>query len=125
LKNDLLRLLPENKHDTAKAAALVALGFPQVEPVLPQILEWLQDMNWPVARVLEPLVADIGLTLAPHIRTILETGDDIWKYHSLQAIRQSSELIEVLRPELERLSSGISSEPDLPILALEILRDLD
>src|SRR5262249_44528772 len=50
----LLALLPTGKHDVASARALVALGYPAVAPVLPQLLEWVQDINWPVAAVLAP-----------------------------------------------------------------------
>ena len=44
----LRALIPRNKHDLRRARVLVALGYPAVAPVLPELLEWLQDLNWPV-----------------------------------------------------------------------------
>ncbi|MER8435665.1 DUF5071 domain-containing protein [Mesorhizobium sp. M1312] len=116
MKNDLLKLLPENKHDTAKAAALVALGFPQVEP---QIMEWLQDMNWPVARVLAPLVP-----LAPHIRTILRpatiSGSTTPSRRSANPLNYWSPEAGTGAPVIWHLLRARFAD-----LALEILRDLD
>ena len=68
---DLAALVPVTKFETEKAAALVQLGFPAVEPVIPQILELLQDPNWPVASVFKPFLAGIGHPLAPYIRPLL------------------------------------------------------
>lgn len=42
---DLAMLLPNDKPDTDKAEAIVALDFPTVEPTLPALLEWLQDIS--------------------------------------------------------------------------------
>ncbi len=41
----LLELLPRDKHDVAAVERLAALGYPTVEPVLPELLEWIQDIN--------------------------------------------------------------------------------
>ncbi|WP_424511158.1 DUF5071 domain-containing protein [Roseateles saccharophilus] len=68
------------------AEALIAHGHPAVEPVLPQILEWTQDGNWPVALVFAPFLATIGAGLAPHARRILHGDDDVWKYFLLQDV---------------------------------------
>ena len=102
---DLTSLLPIDKMDTEAASKVVALGFPGVEPVLPQLLEWLQDMNWPVAQVFQPFLASIGAPLAPHIRAVLATDDDVWKYWLIQGVVvNSAELAHALKPELERLA---------------------
>ena len=98
---DLAALIPATKYETEKASALVQLGFPAVEPVMPQILEWLQDLNWPVSFIFQPFLIRIGQPLAPYIRTILDGQDDGWKYSLLAAVvSQSLELAESLRPEL-------------------------
>ena len=45
---DLRNLLPKDKMDVEKAEALVALGYPAVAPVLPELMALMQDTNWPV-----------------------------------------------------------------------------
>jgi hypothetical protein len=98
-------LLPSGKMETDKAEAIVALGYPKVGPILPALLEWMQDMNWPVARVLQPFLVGIGAPLAPHIRCVLGTNDEIWKYWVLRCIvAESTDLAQILRPELKRLA---------------------
>jgi hypothetical protein len=121
---NLAEMLPVDKHDTDKAASLVALGYPTVEPVLPQILRWLQDMNWPVAIVFEPLVAGIGAPLAPHLRDVFATDDDIWKYWILEVVvGKSPELVSDLRPEITKLAFGDSqSQPASSAAAQSILK---
>jgi hypothetical protein len=102
---DLTALLPIDKMDTEAASKVVAIGFPGVEPVLPKLLEWLQDMNWPVAQVLQPFLASVGAPLAVHIRAVLATDDDVWKYWVVQGVvGESMQLMHALKPELERLA---------------------
>jgi hypothetical protein len=99
-----IALMPSDKYDTERAEALIALGYPAVDPVLPTLLEWMQDLNWPIANVLRPFLVGIGASLAPYVRTVLGTTDDTWKWSLLQGIVMSSpELAESLRPELTRL----------------------
>ena len=47
---DLTAHLSVDKTDAAAASKVVAIGFPSVEPVLPRLLEWLHNMNWPVRK---------------------------------------------------------------------------
>ncbi|NKI93725.1 DUF5071 domain-containing protein [Rhizobacter sp. SG703] len=104
--SDLRQLIPSDKHDVRSAEALATLGYPTIEPVLPQLLEWVQDGNWPVAQALSPLLASVGADLAPHARTVLNGADDTWKYFLIQAVvTKSPALALVLMPELKRLAS--------------------
>ncbi len=99
-------LIPENKHDLERANAAVAAGFPIVQPILAELLEWVQDFNWPVARVLAPFLAAIGLPITSHVRAVLEGNDEVWKYWVVSTILGPSRpLAEAFRAELERLAS--------------------
>lgn len=103
---ELKLLVPSDKIETDKAIKLVELGFPAVEPVLPEILEWLQDMNWPVAQVFAPFLADIGSPLAPYIKPILDTTDEVWKGWMLfSVIGKSPAMAKALIPELARIAT--------------------
>lgn len=123
---DLVALIPATKFETEKASALVKLGFPAVEPVIPQILEWLQDLNWPVGHVFQSFLSSISQPLAPYIRAVLLGQDDGWKQSLLIAIvYKSPELAHALRPELEHVaknpSAGESAE-EVDQIAIEILK---
>lgn len=94
-------LVPQHKADVARAEAAVEAGWPAVSIVLSDLLEWLQDYNWPVAHVLAPFLATIGLPALPHIKRILESDDDTWKYWILLCVvAPRPELVAALRDEL-------------------------
>jgi hypothetical protein len=100
-------LLPRDKHDLVRAEAIVSAGYPAVEPLMPHLLEWLQDMNWPVARVLAPFLARVGAPLERHLRLVFESTDDIWKYWVIHSvIAESPELRRIFRDDLQRLASS-------------------
>jgi hypothetical protein len=123
--DDIRRLLPTDKCDVDRAQLLVERGYPAVAPILPELIEWLQDYNWPVARVLQPFLASIGTPLIPEIRRVLKTDDEIWKYWVVSgllrgrlAIAFRDELTELAeRPTPAHLAEG------LDILAREILNE--
>lgn len=107
MKSSLPPLLPRDKHDTDTAAALVALGWERVACVAPQMLAWLQDGNWPVAAVLRPFLVAQGARLAPHVKPVFATDDDVWKYFILaDLVRQSPELASALGTELARMAGS-------------------
>ena len=125
MRPDLTDLLPSTKSDTDKAKAVVSLGFPAVEPALPSLMEWMQDINWPVAQVLQPFLAHIGAPLEPHIRVVLQSDDEIWKFWVLQQIvAKSEDLVQLFQPELRRLANQATPKEqaeELDVLAKTIL----
>jgi len=104
-QNDIRSFIPRNKHDIERAEAAIKIGYPAVAPILPELLEWLQDMNWSVAQVLAPFLASIGSPLIPHIHHIFNTDDEIWKYWIINSIMsESPELATTFRSEIERIA---------------------
>jgi hypothetical protein len=127
-EQDLNNLIPRHKFDIARAEQICNLGFPAVEPILPEILEWLQDGNWPVAHALHRFVISIGSPLAPYIRPILDGDDDTWKYFILTpVVRNSPELARALMDDLTRIAYSPTPGEDVEEvseLAREILAEL-
>jgi hypothetical protein len=117
--------MPLEKSDLERARAVVALGYPEVAPILPALLQWLQDINWPVASVLAPFLASIGPKLAPHVRQVLQTDDEVWKYHVIQSVvAQSSELCQALTPQLQRIARNptpTEQQEEVNLVALDAL----
>ena len=101
----LVQFVPKNKHDTATAQAAVEAGYPMVASVLPELVAWLQDYNWPVAQVLAPFLATIGISLLPQVQAILVSDDLIWKRWILSCVvSESKELAQAVSAELLRLA---------------------
>ncbi|MGD1053406.1 MAG: DUF5071 domain-containing protein [Candidatus Dormibacteria bacterium] len=102
-------LIPRDKGDIPRAEAAVRAGYPAVEPILGELLEWLQDLNWPVAGVLVPFLESIGPVdaLLHHVRAVLRSDDDVWKYWVLGSVVDAWEAdgILLLRPDLERMAT--------------------
>lgn len=98
-------LIPRDKFDLARAQAAVTAGYPAVAPILERLMEWMQDYNWPVARVLEPLLRSVGAPIVPHIDRVLQSDDLVWKYWIIQSLVPSipREAAVPLRAELSRL----------------------
>lgn len=129
MKQTPVHLLPASKYDVEKAQELIDRGWPAVEPVISSILEWLQDLNWPVAKVFQPFAVSVGAPLAPAVRQVLLGSDSGWKYSLLVGVVALSQELELaLIPELECLATRPSSSDQaegLQELALEILQHLD
>jgi hypothetical protein len=105
--HDLRALLPRHKRDQDRARALVARGYPAVAPVLPELVGWLKDVNWPVAAVLSPFLATIGMPLLPEVRRVLGTDDVVWKYWVLlRLVAPNAELAAALHDDLEHLAAN-------------------
>lgn len=99
-------VVPRDKFDLAAANAAAEAGWPTIEPQVEQLLLWIQDANWPVARILAPALAVVGAPLAPYVRHILVGEDETWKYHVIGAVvAQSPELVFALRPVLGRIAN--------------------
>jgi hypothetical protein len=105
--DDLRSLIPRSKFDGERAEAAIALGYPAVEPILPDLLRWLQDMNWPIARKLAEFIAGIGAPVAPHLRMIFAGNDNTWKYWLIgDVIGCNAELFDLFKDELIRIANN-------------------
>src|SRR3982750_1262013 len=110
---DIRNLVPADKHDIDAVNAAISAGYPAVEPILPDLLEWVQDMNWPVAQPLASFLATLGKTLIPHVTKLFESDDVIWKaYIVSNIVNESPDLAAEFRCYLETVVSTISKDED-------------
>ena len=99
-------LVPKDKSDLETAQRAVRAGYPAVEPVLYELLEWIQDYNWPVAHVLYPFLASIGAPLAPQIRRVFAGEDYVWQYWICGLFEDSFALYSIFREDIHRIASS-------------------
>lgn len=45
-------LIPKDKFDIETAKKLSNYSFEEIQPIVPYLLEWLQDWNWPVSKTI-------------------------------------------------------------------------
>ena len=128
MESEIDALVPSHKSDLRTAEAAIAVGWPSVQPIADRLLEWLKDINWPVAHILAPFFACVGPELAPHVRRILRTDDDVWKYYVIQAIvTPCPGLGEAVEEDLKRIAENPTAaehQEEVDLVAREALDQL-
>jgi hypothetical protein len=105
---DPRELLPRDKCDVDNARAVVRLGYPSVAPVLPDLLEWFKDCNWPASHPIGDFLATLPEQTAPLVWKILRGDDHIWKYWCIVRLIRTMpiSIAEQFRPELTRIAQN-------------------
>jgi len=125
---DLKQCIPADKFDTAAVAKAAAAGFPAINAILPDLLEWMMDPNWPVADDLYPLLAQAGPEIVPHIRHAFEDEDAGWHWALLSFLvpHLSDPVWQLLKPDVVKLSTSPTKrqrEEEADLAAREVLAD--
>jgi len=121
--------LPRNKHDFERVHKLKRVERTELLPLLPGLMEWIQDMNWPIAEEVAELLLAFANEITPLIKDVLTTDDDIWKYWCLQILvkRLPHEVKKSFEEDLirlvERPTAGEKAEA-LDETAIEILETI-
>ncbi len=105
-------LIPRTKFDYERIDLLRQAESESIIPVLPQLLEWLQDMNWPIAQDIEDILVGYGSHLIPYLRDVLNSNDGCWKFSLIYGLinRLSQEHLSELKPDLERMRNRPSKD---------------
>lgn len=107
---ELRALVPKDKHDTSGIAQLLRLTDNEIAPILPALLEWMQDGNWPVAKALLPVLAKHERQTAPLAAQLLlpEQTDDDWKYFLLTDLLPlfSGQALSGVLPAVQRIAAA-------------------
>ena len=122
--------LPRNKHDFRRVYQLKDIKRSELVLLLPGLIEWIQDMNWPIANEVAELLLTFPNEIVPLIKDVLATNDDVWKYWCLECLVKKlpielqmqfqSELIRIVETPTE----GEKLE-ELDETAMEILRVIE
>lgn len=114
-KMNLEELVPKNKFDTESAEKLFQYSFDEIEPIIPQILEWMQDGNWPVSKPVGRYIKSLPQErIGPYIMGILDGTDYEWKYF-LISIFEKADLEKGYLPLLAELKRLVNAPTDTEI----------
>ena len=96
---------PKHSNDFEAVEWIKNADISQVELMLPKMLVWTQDSNWPMCRTVSKLLPRFESLLVPYIIDILNYDDDTWKWHLICCTLTyfSPEFIEQIRPALLRI----------------------
>jgi hypothetical protein len=126
---EISNLLPRDKFDFERVNELKQLNNTDLIHLLPNLLEWLQDINWPIAQEIAKLLLNFPIEIVPHIKSVLQGDDDIWKYWCLSELVMELpiESKTLFKEELEKLANSPTPDEkleDLDEMAVEILSTL-
>ncbi len=79
MKN-IFDLIPRNKFDFTSIEELKCIDPNEVVPILEGLMEWMQDLNWPVAQELIKILPRFHVQLIPAIRKIFDMNDIYGNY---------------------------------------------
>lgn len=105
---------PRDKHDFA-ALERIEVSEPSTwAHLIPKLLTWLQDPNWPIfSRVKDILLLNPEALVEP-IRLILQGDDEAWQSNCLDLVLRLPHYTQnLLRIDLEAFSARISDENEL------------
>lgn len=128
--SDSKDLLPKDKHDFESVNNLKKLDKDELKKLVPELLEWLQDINWPIANEVSKLLLTIPHETLPFVNNVLAGQDDLWKEWCLRyfVIDLPEDLKESLREQLERIAHKPTKGEELEevhITAQEILEEMN
>ncbi|WP_440110930.1 DUF5071 domain-containing protein [Paenibacillus sp. QZ-Y1] len=116
---NIREMLPRDKHDLEAVRKLSEFSNEELKGIIPDLTEWLQDGNWPIAKPVEDLLLRFGEELIPHIQNVFKTKDPQWEYFMLSGLisRLPSQYLIMLKDDLERILENPTED--------EILEELD
>lgn len=102
---NIRELIPKHKDDQNVIEGLKKLSFEEIKPIVPDLLEWLQDINWPIAGPVAEVLKPFSDKLVPDILKILKTNDGIWKLWILTTLARTTK-DQTLLKEIERIAKS-------------------
>ncbi|MEM9981542.1 MAG: DUF5071 domain-containing protein, partial [Bacteroidota bacterium] len=115
---------PVSKSDVEAAEALMQLPYKTLAPYLPNVLTWLQDINWPVAQVIVQPLRQLKAVLTPTLLVALKSArkmqDEIWVFNLVNQliVDLPTESIQALERELMYWIQGPDEALSVEILCL-------
>ncbi len=99
-------LVLKDKFDIETAEKLFNYSFEEIEPIVPSILEWLQDGNWPVSRPVGKFISSLSQDkLGPYLMEIMNGNDYEWKYFLISSLHlENDKMYPPFLAELKRLA---------------------
>jgi hypothetical protein len=101
-------LIPRDKHDIETALKLKQYSYHELKPIVPNLLEWIQDMNWPVAGPVSDYLQTISSYITPQIIQVLRVNDPQWKYWCLIVFGKQKPIDPLLLQEIKLLAERIT-----------------
>lgn len=87
--DNLKSLLPKDEHDIQAVEKWNRFAIDGIKPTVPDLLVWLQDLNWPVAQPIALFLLNFIDEITNEILKILQTDDEVWKYNLIHVFGEN------------------------------------
>ena len=106
----LKELIPKDKFDLETTERLSNYSYQEIKTIVPELLEWIKDMNWPVAIPIAEYLVSISENLTDDLIKILRGNDEVWKYWcvSIFGINTTKSVDPKLMTEIVRIATNPS-----------------
>jgi len=86
--SQLEKLIPKDKFDFEPFPALMIITEEEVKPILPKLLFFVADMNWPIASEMVKVLVRFSESVVPLIKEVLKPTetDEEWKCFIILAL---------------------------------------
>ncbi len=98
-------LIPKDKSDIETAEKLSNYSLKEIKSIIPDLLEWLQDGNWPVSKTVADFLISFTDDISQEILYILKGTDEVWKYWIL-IIFGKTITNEIVINEIKRIATN-------------------
>ena len=122
--NNIKDLIPKNKFDCETAEKLSDYSYEEIKSIIPNLLEWLQDINWPVGIPVAEFLISINGQITNEILDVFKTTDEVWKYCVIRTFGPVTQSADI-KKEMERIAYFPTTNEhleELDELCLEILK---
>lgn len=119
----LKELIPKDKFDIETAEKLNQYSIDELRPIVPALLEWLQDGNWPVAHPVKLYLEKHVKHIQNEILTVFRTDDTYWKYWVILLLGEGID-DERLINEIKRIAlapTDLEKEDEVDQMAHELI----
>lgn len=120
-------LIPKSKFDFETVEKVKNADYNSVRCVLPQIFEWIEDINWPIAPELVKVLVEFDDMIIPHVIDLINKPDGLREcsiYYFMLPLLNKSQLL-LLKNELERIAytpSAFEKDAGYDKIALQYIK---
>lgn len=98
-------LIPKDKSDIETAEKLKNYSYKELKSIIPDLLIWLQDGNWPIAKTISEYLQSICENISDEIFDVFKTNDLEWKYYMILSFGSITN-DELIRNEIIRIAKN-------------------
>ena len=123
----MIDMILKNKHDIDICQKLSNFTDEEIDDNLFRLLEWTQDVNWPVAECISNRIAKLNTNnLINSLETILKGNDSLWKCSILLLLlpKMNHTMLKKLIPTLKLITKNPSIDDidnDIPEIVNVVL----